>query len=424
MKASEVFGVQASVNDYSYIDRGNLDAEIRRLAGRETHIALKGESKAGKSWLRQKAFPNSTVVQCRLDFQPIDVYKAILAALNIELTTSRNTTAGGRIEFSGSAEAGWKLIAKATAEGVAEGSYEAEVAREPVGKDEGDLEFICRLIKSSGHRVIIEDFHYLTNDVQRSLAHDLKAFWDYKTFVVIIGVWVRRNYLIHLNSDLAGRIVEVSVYWTDQDLQRVLEKGSVHLNLEIDNEIQNKLIADCYGNVGLLQALTLEALDQSGIEEKKDAKQFCRRLDAYESAAMSYAEQLEAVYLEFSRRVSAGIRNRKGSTNIYAHAMLACFESSDAELILGVPFQAIYSRANARQPRVQQGNLRSILRNIDRLQIDDRGKGLVLTFAEQSNSVAVVDRSVLFFRKYSTVGWPWEDIIQELGDEALEGEVE
>ncbi|MBV0890520.1 hypothetical protein KTN05_01485 [Paracoccus sp. Z118] len=151
-------------------------------------------------------------------------------------------------------------------------------------------------------------------------------------------------------------------------------------------------------------------------------KQFCTRFDAHESAAMNYAEQLEAVYLEFSRRVSSGIRNRRGSTNIYAHAMLACFESSDDELIQGVPFQTIYSRAHARQPRVQQGNLKSILRNLDRLQIDDRGKGLVLTFIEQSNAVAVVDRAVLFYRKYATANWPWEEIINELGDEGLEGE--
>lgn len=422
MKASDVFGVRASVNTYSYIDRGNLDEQIKKISEREMHIALKGESKAGKSWLRQKAFPNSTVVQCRLGFQPLDIYRSILSALNIDITISKNASAGGRIEFSGSAEAGWKLIAKAAAEVNGEGAIERAVEKKPVGKDECDLEFICRLIKCSDTKVIIEDFHYLKDDVQRALAHDLKAFWDYQTFVVIIGVWVRRNYLIHLNPDLAGRITEVSVSWTNDDLLKVIEQGSAHLNVDIDKLIKDRLITDCYGNVGLLQALTLETLDQSNIDGRHAEKQFCTRIDAYESAAMNYAEQLEAVYLEFSRRVSAGIRKRQGSTNIYAHAMLACFESPDEELIRGVPFQTIYNRAHQRQSRVQQGNLKSILKNIDKLQVDDRGKGLVLTFAEQANSVAVVDRSVLFFRKYSTVVWPWEEITQELGDTELEGE--
>ena len=70
--------------------------------------------------------------------------------------------------------------------------------------------------------MVIEDFHYLSNEAQRSLAHDLKAFWDYNTFMVIIGVWVRRNYLTHLNPDLAGRITEVSVYWNRDDLHAVI----------------------------------------------------------------------------------------------------------------------------------------------------------------------------------------------------------
>lgn len=422
MKTSDVFGVQASINDYSYVDRGNLDNEIRRLAERETHISLKGESKAGKSWLRQRAFPHAIVVQCRLGFEATDVYKSVLASLDIKLEVSENNKRGGTLEFSGSGEAGWKLLAKVTGSAKLAGNYESTGQRQTVGKDLNDLEFICNIIRESGRRVVIEDFHYLATDVQRNLAHDLKAFWDYNTFVTIVGVWVRRNYLTHLNPDLAGRIAEVSVYWNRNDLCAVIEKGSENLNVSIDKDITEKIVSDSYGNVGLLQALVLETFDQSGIQEKKKERQFCTRFDAYESAAMNYAEQLEAVYLEFSRRVSAGIRNRKGSTNIYAHAMLACFESSDDELIQGVPFQLIYNRAHERQPRVQQGNLKSILRNIDRLQIDDRGKGLVLTFIEQSNAVAVVDRAVLFYRKYATVNWPWEEIINELGDDGLDGE--
>lgn len=292
MKASEVFGVQASVNDYSYVDRGNLDEEIRRLAERETHVSLKGESKAGKSWLRQKVFPDAIVVQCRLGFAATDVYKSILASLDIKLDISHNKKHGGMLEFSGSGEAGWKLLAKVVGSAKLSGSLESGTQRHPVGKDLNDLEFICGIIRESGRRVVIEDFHYLSNEAQRSLAHDLKAFWDYRTFVVIIGVWVRRNYLTHLNPDLAGRITEVSVYWSATDLVAVIQKGSNNLNIDIDHEISSKIVRDSYGNVGLLQALVLETLDQSDIFEGKPDKQFCTRIDAYESAAMNYAEQL------------------------------------------------------------------------------------------------------------------------------------
>jgi len=102
--------------------------------------------------------------------------------------------------------------------------------------------------------------------------------------------------------------------------------------------------------------------------------------------------------------------------------MLATFESSAAELIDGVNVDTIYNRARLRQPRVQKGNLKSILRKIDGLQIDDRGKGLVVTFVEQSDAVAVVDRSVLFYQKYRTVSWPWQSILEEGEGEELEAD--
>ena len=65
-KASEVFGMSNTVLPDSYVDRGALDDEVMALLGRPTHIALRGESKCGKSWLRQTVLPDALVVQCRL----------------------------------------------------------------------------------------------------------------------------------------------------------------------------------------------------------------------------------------------------------------------------------------------------------------------------------------------------------------------
>ena len=59
---------------------------------------------------------------------------------------------------------------------------------------------------------------------------------------------------------------------------------------------------------------------------------------------------------------------------------------------------------------------------LDGLQVDDRGKGLVVTYVEQSDRVAVVDRTVLFYRKYCTVDWPWEAIIRDVDEDGLEAD--
>jgi hypothetical protein len=62
---------------------------------------------------------------------------------------------------------------------------------------------------------------------------------------------------------------------------------------------------------------------------------------------------------------------------------------------------------------VQKGNLHTVLEKIERLQVDDQGRGLVLAYNEANREVSVVDRQLLLYRKYSTVTWPWEDLIAQ-----------
>jgi hypothetical protein len=75
----EVFGVSPDVLPDSYVDRGHLDDALRRLLGRKTHIALRGESKCGKSWLRRAVIPDALVVQCRLGMSTVDIYRDALS---------------------------------------------------------------------------------------------------------------------------------------------------------------------------------------------------------------------------------------------------------------------------------------------------------------------------------------------------------
>lgn len=242
-RTSEVFGISHTVLPDSYVDRGALDQQLKTLLGRPNHIALRGESKCGKSWLRQQTVPNAITVQCRLDRGAHDLYIDALSQLGIKLVL--DDTKSGKISGHVKAEAsvGEGLIAKvlgATATGKAgiEGERGNETRTEPVGQDVSDLRFVADLLKASGRRVVIEDFHYLSVAERRKFAFDLKALWDYGVFVVIIGVWSQNNMLIFLNPDLTGRIEEIPIYWSGDDLRRVLKKGGDALSLELRRSSQ------------------------------------------------------------------------------------------------------------------------------------------------------------------------------------------
>ena len=412
-KTDEVFGISNTILNDSYVDRGKLDNEIKRYLSRKTHIALRGESKCGKSWLRQKNIQNSIVVQCRFGKKIIDIYVDALSQLGIKLVVEKSsgTSIKGHIEAETSI--GSSLLAKLGIKTIVTGSSDDELKEKPVGQDINDLRFIAQLINKSGRRLVIEDFHYLSIKERKIFAYDLKALWDYGCFVIIIGVWSQSNMLIYLNPDLTGRIVEKSIYWSSNDLSQVIGKGSETLKIEFSEKISNKLIKNCFGNVGILQKLILLTLDEKEIFEEKRVLTSIDGITAFEGAAMTYANQLNAFYQQFAKRVSTGIRKRQDSTGIYAHAMAVIVESDDSKLLNGLELDEIFQKAHNRQSRIQKGNLRVILQKLEELQVDEDGRGLVIAYDESNDEITAVDRQLLFYRKYSTVKWPWEDLIRE-----------
>ncbi len=419
-KTEEVFGISNSVLVDSYIDRGKIDEEIKRLLSRKTHIALRGESKCGKSWLRQKNIPSALVVQCRYGKTIKDIYIDALSQLGIKFTTeeSSNSTIKGHIEAETSI--GFNLLVKLGIKSVVEASQDSGEKRQSVGKDINDLRFIADLLIASDRKLVIEDFHYLSISERTNFAFDLKALWDYGCFIMIIGVWSQSNLLTYINPDLSGRIIEKSIYWSNPDLDAVINKGSAALGLKFSKEIHELLVSNCFGNVGILQHLLLLLLDEANIYEEQKTLFEISNMDYYESAAMKYADQLNAIYQQFAKRVSTGIRNRKDTTGIYAHAMAVIVDTDDDKLLNGLKLDDIYQIAHGRQTRIQYGNLRTILKKLEELQVDNEGRGLVIAFNELNDEVTAVDRQLLFYRKYLTVKWPWENLIDELSLKELD----
>ena len=417
---SGVFGVSNQILPDSYVDRGQLDERIQLLLQRPTHIALRGESKCGKSWLRQKNIPEAIVVQCRLKKSVVDLYVDALSQLQINFTVeqAQSSSLKGSVEASG--ELGTSILAKLGFKVTSSGETTAGNKATKAGHDINDLRYIAEIIKQSEKRLVVEDFHYMSVEQRKSFAFDLKALWDYGVFVTVIGVWSQSNMLIYLNPDLTGRIEELSIYWIESDLDLILERGGQALRLAFRSDVKTRIVADCFGNAGILQRLALGTLDESGITQEQTQLMPVTGLSAVENAEMAYAEQLNPLYQQFAKLVSNGIRTRENSTGIYAHAMAVIMAADDSELMRGLPLDAIFERAHARQSRIQRGNLAKVLEKFEELQVDDDGRGLVLSYNDATGEVSIVDRQLLLYRRYATVKWPWEDMISE-ADESGKG---
>jgi hypothetical protein len=416
MRTDEVFGPSPAPRDSSYVDRGLLDSEIELYLRRDVHLALRGASKCGKSWLRQRTTPDAITIQCRISKTVTDLYIDILSELDVQLVLE--SSAGGAIKGTATAkgELGTALLAKISGETNVGGEYTHTTKSKPAGRDVNDLKFVADLVKAAGRRLVIEDFHYLSIAQRKIFAFDLKALWDFGLFVTIIGIWNQTNMLLALNPDLSGRVHEISLSWSESDLQAVIAKGAKSLNLEFSPKMVEKLVSLSAANVGILQKLTLMALDACNVY---DAPFWTKQIDdlkSIETAALEYAEQLNPLYQEFAKNVSTGIRTRKNSTGIYAHAIAVMIAARDEELINGLTADTIFQIARARQPRIQLGNLKTVLERFEELQIDSDGRGLVLAYNPSGECITVVDRQLLLYRKYCTVKWPWESLIAEVGE--------
>lgn len=416
---TDVFGINPELKENSYVDRANLDRKMQRYLYKNSHIAIYGSSKCGKSWFRQRNLPESIVVQCRYGMTLFDIYTAALSSLEIKLTLEESKThkIQGSVQATGEIGIGILGRLKTTASTVL--GRDKTTKEKPVGKDITDLKHIAEIINESGKRLIIEDFHYISEKEKKRFAFDLKALWDYKCFVVIIGVWSQSGYLTTLNSDLTSRIKELSIVWSDEDLKAVINKGCKALNVEISSEINSQIVADSYGNVGITQTLIDGLLDEADIYERCDSSVTIDDASLYDAAAQEYANQLRAYYHRFAETVSAGIRKREGSTEIYAHALAVILESDDAILEDGIEINRIYQKAHGRQPRIIKPNLEKALKKIEELQVDEDNRGLVLSYNDFTKEIIVVDRQLFFYRKHRSMEWPWESMIAEIEESRL-----
>lgn len=239
MKTNDVFGISPKVRDSSYIDRGKLDEEVKTYLNRHTHIALRGESKCGKSWLRQNTIPNALIVQCRLSKSVTDIYIDALSQLEVKLEVSDQSKDSISGSITATGEAGVKLLAKAGLSTKLSANTESQVTSKTAGHDINDLRYVVEIIKASGRTLVVEDFHYMTIENRQLFAFDLKAMWDYELFVVIIGVWSQTNMLLYLNPDLTGRVREIAIEWTTEDLIRILEKGGHSLKIDFSDQVKS-----------------------------------------------------------------------------------------------------------------------------------------------------------------------------------------
>jgi hypothetical protein len=430
-KLQDVFGIATEINAASYVNRGGLDERLGYYLDTQRHVAIHGDSKQGKSWLRGRLLEakDTIVVQCLVDSTAESIFEEALGAIDVraELKSTGRGKIEGELDFSGGGQLGNVLLGKVQLEGGGSGgaSKEKETETAPIGKTPGDLSWVARTLKASGKRLVIEDFHYVSEDNRKQFAFLLKALGDYGVNVIVVGVWPEDHLLTYYNGDLDGRVEDIRLVWEEAELKHVLDQGCEAMKIRFAPELSAELVGDAYGNVGLLQRLAEQVCMAAGAFTDDEADGMEIGINGELSTARAKVSSgMRARYDSFADNFVRGMKRMTQGLEVYKHLLRAFTGSKSDELLDGIDSRELLKRIQADGSEMRQSDLTQALDRIDRLQVKIGVRPQVLTYNRDRRRLFLADRSFLFYRKYGTPTWPWEkdDTLEAAIKSAPEGD--
>jgi hypothetical protein len=271
---SEVFGV-TSRPVLSYVERVDVDASFRDALNSHKQIIVYGSSKQGKTALVSKHLPyaDHLLVSLTPKITTLDIYQTILSKAGVRLTNStvEKTSTESALSFGTKFKAMIPLFGGAAVEagGGTKAGSGLEVKYEEISVNIELPQTVADLLGriNCNKWVILENFHYLTDEVQQQFAFDLRAFQELGVKFVILGVWREKNRMAQFNGDLLDRTIEVPVEpWLEADFRQVVAKGCQVLNIGVSAEIVDAAVKASFSSIGVFQELIKHICLGAGIE--------------------------------------------------------------------------------------------------------------------------------------------------------------
>jgi pimeloyl-ACP methyl ester carboxylesterase len=252
INTNTVFGMHRG-DTLHYVQRTSVDdALIGELIGGR-HLCIYGSSKQGKTSLRKKhiAASQELCIVCDRRWGVADMFASFLKEAHCEVRRSLDDQRSG-----------------------------VHRVRAPMDEEARDIDLnntadFLRVLKRcfEGKYLVIEEFHYLAEEVQREFAFKLKAVHELadRYSFIVIGVWLESNRLVHLNKDLTGRVAPINAdEWSDEDLLRVIYEGAQKLNIRFPTGFAGKLVERACGSVYLVRESCRRACDQVKVYKREE----------------------------------------------------------------------------------------------------------------------------------------------------------
>jgi len=422
----DVFGVTSQKVIESFIKRDEVESAFSSALKSCRQIVIYGSSKQGKTLLVRTHFKiNETLtIELSPNMHLTDLYRAILrqAGVAIQLKyeegsgKSLSTTIKSRFSAAVAMIAKGEIEAGVTAKDKSDKKIEFETISFNLALPQDVGELLQKI--NFDKPIILENFHYLSEENQKAFSIDLRSFADMNFRFIILGVWQDQNHLLQFNGDLVDRLSEVTVEpWLEKDFKKIIEKGSLLLNIELSDEIINRCIDCSFGNVGIFQELIKETLLNSNIRTAQQTKTRIESekgiLKAVESKRHSYSVRSTRALETLA--VNSQLRTEEDKTPFYLSYYLVIailklgFEGIKKGLTIDVLFKKIKS-FHHRPHDLKKGQVTRILHNISENQNKKSIQPPIFFYDRYSKKLRIVDATFLFFMRNA----PLKTIIKDI----------
>jgi hypothetical protein len=398
----DVFTMAPEPSSFTYVDRSQLDRKVKLvLAGRQ-HVAIHGQSKLGKSWLRAKALPKKKKVarvQCLPGMSASTAIEQALGSLGVEevisvtveSSTTKTTSGGGAIDYGAKVD---------FQRGKTTGKRKT-LLRKPIGSGTDSLSWVAEKFKAKSSTPVFEDFHNLSTVDQFAMAYIIKALGEWEVPCVVIGIWTDTHLLKLYNGELDGRIVDVRLKWTFEELRMVVIRGCKALKVEMTDGMIDTLVRSAYTSVGLLQELCAATLDAAGVRRRRYSVQRLEDMDAVAVGTERVVEQIASRYEPFMQKLGE-VEAQAGRPDFNRDLVRAVVNRiSEAKLLTGVDVDELVAIMITDDPDLERAQAVGSLRDLDESQRSAGIRPPILAYDEPRERLILVDRRLLLFLKMS-----------------------
>lgn len=411
----DVFGV-TSKPVRSYVERVQVDDSFREALSSHKQIIVYGSSKQGKTALVSKHLPyaHNLLVSLTPKTQLLDIYQTILTQAGVKLITgsTEKTSTDSSLSIKAKFKATIPLFGSAATE--AGGSTNAgsgqELRYEEIPVNIELPQSVADLLKrvQCAKWVILENFHYLQDEVQRQFAFDLRAFQELGVRFVILGVWREKNRMAQFNGDLLDRTIEVPVEpWRDEDFRHVASRGSSVLNIKIDSRLLQKTIDASFSSIGVFQELLKHICLTAGVLETQSIQREIANQEFLDAAIQTKTSDYGARHERALEAIAAG-HNSGGAKGDQTPLFLpyylvrAILEHGFDGIANGARKQTLWDWIRATHHRgqdVRSNDMTNLLGGIANLQSVKAISPPIFAYDSQQRILQVVDSTFYFFIK-------------------------